>query len=152
MNQVETKNKITVRLLLTSILVVLLSSFLASWIQSSGGRVQVQDIKIPTQNGQWVVADLYKPRSATSENPAPMVVVIPGFQRSKEALANVAIEFSRRGIVAILIDPYAQGFSSASMSRMAALPPYAELTSLEKKQLRPVSRASLIPCLFQATY
>jgi hypothetical protein len=47
-------------------------------------------------------------------------VVIPGFQRSKEALANVAIELSRRGIVAILIDPYAQGFSSASMSRMAA--------------------------------
>jgi hypothetical protein len=40
-----------------------------------------------------------------------LVVVIPGFQRSKEALANVAIELSRRGIVAILIDPYAQGFS-----------------------------------------
>jgi hypothetical protein len=89
-------------------------------VQNSGGRVHVQDIKIPTQNGQWVVADLYKPRTATRENPVPLVVVIPGFQRSKEALANVAIELSRRGIVAILIDPYAQGFSSASMSRMAA--------------------------------
>ncbi len=108
------------RLLLISLLVVFLASFLASMVQNSGGRVHVQDIKIPTQNGQWVVADLYKPYSATSENPAPLVVVIPGFQRSKEALANVAIELSRRGIVAILIDPYAQGFSSASMSRMAA--------------------------------
>ena len=108
------------RLLLTSLLVVFLASFLASQIQNSGGRVHVQDIKIPTQNGQWLVADLYKPRSATRENPAPLVVVIPGFQRSKEALANVAIELSRRGMVAILIDPYAQGFSSASMSRMAA--------------------------------
>ncbi len=120
MSQVDGKNISTVRLLLTSILVVLLSCFLASWIQSSGGRVQVLDIKIPTHNGQWVVADLYKPRSASAENPAPLVVVIPGFQRSKESLANIAIEFSRRGIVAILIDPYAQGFSSASMSRMAA--------------------------------
>jgi len=120
MSQIEAQHKSTVRLLLISIMVVLLSSFLASWIQSSGGQVQVQDIKIPTHNGQWVVADLYKPRSATSENPAPMVVVVPGFQRSKEALANIAIEFSRRGIVAILIDPYAQGFSSASMSRIAA--------------------------------
>lgn len=107
-------------LLLICLLVILLSSFISSNIQTSGGRVQVQDIKIPTHNGQWVVADLYKPRTATSENPAPMVVVIPGFQRSKEALANVAIELSRRGIVAILIDPYAQGFSSASMSRLAA--------------------------------
>jgi hypothetical protein len=108
------------RLLLISLLVVIFSSFVASIIQNSGGRVVVQDIKIPTHNGQWVVADLYKPRSATSENPAPLVVIIPGFQRSKEALANVAIELSRRGIVAILIDPYAQGFSSASMSRLAA--------------------------------
>jgi len=108
------------RLLLLSLLIVLLSSFIASMVQTSGGQVKVQDIKIPTHNGQWVVADLYKPRSVSSENPAPLVVVIPGFQRSKEALANVAIELSRRGIVAILIDPYAQGFSSASMSRMAA--------------------------------
>jgi hypothetical protein len=108
------------RLLFTSLLVVVLASFVASMIQNSGGQVKVQDIKIPTQNGQWVVADLYKPRTATRDNPAPLVVVIPGFQRSKEALANVAIELSRRGIVAILIDPYAQGFSSASMSRIAA--------------------------------
>jgi len=108
------------KLLLISLLVVLLASFIASIIQNSGGRVHVQDIKIPTHNGQWVVADLYKPRSATSENPAPLVVIIPGFQRSKEALSNVAIELSRRGVVAILIDPYAQGFSSASMSRIAA--------------------------------
>ena len=108
------------RLLLIALLVVFFSSLIASQIQTSGGRVDVRDIKIPTQNGQWVVADLFKPRSATSENPAPLVVVIPGFQRSKEALSNIAIELSRRGLVVILIDPYAQGFSSASMSRLAA--------------------------------
>jgi hypothetical protein len=108
------------RLLLISLLVVFIASFIASMVQNSGGSVHVQDIKIPTQNGQWVVADLYKPRTATKETPAPLVVVVPGFQRSKEALANVAIELSRRGVVVILIDPYAQGFSSASMSPRAA--------------------------------
>ena len=116
----ETQKKRSKRLLLISLLVVFFSSFIASQIQTTGGRVDVRDIKIPTQNGQWVVADLYKPVTATSENPAPMVVVIPGFQRSKEALSNIAIELSRRGVVVFLIDPYAQGFSSASMSRMAA--------------------------------
>jgi hypothetical protein len=100
--------------------VVLLTSLGASLVQSSGGRVQVQDIKIPTQNGQWLVADLFKPRSATAENPSPLVIVVPGFQRSKEALSNIAIEFARRGIVAISIDPYAQGGSSSSLSRRAA--------------------------------
>jgi hypothetical protein len=119
-NMTETRKKTSRRLLVVSLLVVWLASSIASLIQTSGGRVDVQDIKIPTHNGQWVVADLYKPDSATSDNPAPLVVVVPGFQRSKEALANVAIELSRRGMVAVLIDPYAQGFSSASMSRMAA--------------------------------
>jgi len=108
------------KLLWTLLSIVLLASTLASQIQSSGGRVQVQDIKIPTQNGQWLVADLFKPRSASSDKPAPLVVVVPGFQRSKESLSNIAIELARRGIVAISIDPYAQGGSSSSMSRMAA--------------------------------
>ena len=108
------------RLLLIMIGIVIFSAFLSSRIQTSGGTVRVSDIKIPTQNGQWVAADLFRPLSATAENPAPLVVVVPGFQRSREALANIAIELSRRGIVVISIDPYAQGRSSSSMSRRAA--------------------------------
>ncbi|MBT3230116.1 MAG: alpha/beta hydrolase [Candidatus Marinimicrobia bacterium] len=108
------------RFLIITLLVIVVSCFLAFRIQTSGGDVNVQSIKMPTQNGQWVVADLFRPKSATKENPAPLVVVIPGFQRSKEALSNVAIELSRRGIVAVSIDPYAQGFSSSSMSPKAA--------------------------------
>jgi hypothetical protein len=106
--------------LLACVAVVMLSSLLASRIQTAGGRVQIQDIRIPTHNGQWVAGDLFRPRSATSEAPAPLVVVVPGFQRSREALSNIAIELARRGIVVISIDPYAQGGSSASLSRIAA--------------------------------
>jgi hypothetical protein len=108
------------RFLLILIAIVLVCGLVASRIQTSGGRVVITDIKIPTQNGQWVMGDLFKPRSATAENPAPLVVVVPGFQRSKEALANIAIELARRGIVVISIDPYAQGRSSSSESRLAA--------------------------------
>ena len=108
------------RLLLILVTFVVIAAFISSRIQTSGGTVRVQDIKIPTQNGQWVAADLFRPLSATAETPAPLVVVVPGFQRSREALANIAIELSRRGIVVISIDPYAQGRSSSSLSRMAA--------------------------------
>ena len=99
---------------------LLASSWGASLVQTSFGDIRVQSIKVPTHNGQWVVADLYRPLSVSSENPAPLVFVVPGFQRGKEALSNVAIELARRDIVAILIDPYAQGGSSASLSRIAA--------------------------------
>jgi acetyl esterase/lipase len=108
------------RFLLSLIAIVLLAGLLSSRIQTAGGRVVITDLKIPTQNGQWVAGDLFKPRSATAESPAPLVVVVPGFQRSREALANIAIELARRGIVVISIDPYAQGRSSSSMSRLAA--------------------------------
>ncbi|WP_148073000.1 poly(ethylene terephthalate) hydrolase family protein [Bythopirellula goksoeyrii] len=107
-------------LLLICLLVVLISSYLASLVQTSGGRVQVQEIKIPTQNGQWIVADLFKPRIATRKNPAPLVVVVPGFQRSKETLSNISLELARRNVVVIAIDPYAQGGSSSSTSRRSA--------------------------------
>ena len=65
------------------------------------GDVQVRDVKIPTQNGQWVAGDLFKPNSATAENPVPFIVVVPGFQRSRESLSNIAIELARRGFVAL---------------------------------------------------
>ncbi len=112
--------KTNTRLLLASVLVIFLASFIASRIQESGGHVQVQDIKIPTQNGQWLAADLFKPKTATNKKPAPLIIVVPGFQRSKEALSNITLELARRGFVTISIDPYAQGGSSASMSKRAA--------------------------------
>lgn len=116
----ESLNHRSNRFLLGLVAFVILCAFLASRVQTAGGDVRVQEIRLPTQNGQWVAADLFRPVSATAENPAPLVVVVPGFQRSREALANTAIELSRRGIVAISIDPYAQGRSSSSTSRMAA--------------------------------
>jgi hypothetical protein len=87
------------RLLLACLVIVVLASWLASQVQTAGGRVQVESIKIPAHNGQWVVADLFKPRSATAES---------------------ALELARRGFVTASIDPYAQGGSSASLSRRAA--------------------------------
>ncbi len=120
MTQNELQKKKSRKLLLYLVFIALISSYLASLVQTSGGRVDIKGITIPTQNGQWVAADLFKPKDATSENKVPLVVVVPGFQRSKESLANISLELARRGIVVISIDPYAQGFSSASMSRRAA--------------------------------
>ena len=96
------------------------SSFLASFIQTSFGKVDIELMNLETPDGQNLVYDLYKPSIATTENQVPFIVVVPGFQRSKEALSNIAIELSRRGFAVALIDPYAQGMSSSSKSRMAA--------------------------------
>mgnify|MGYP001186703731 FL=1 len=108
------------KLFLYCLAVIILSSFFASLIQTSFGKVDVKLMNLETPDGQNLVYDLYKPSIATENDKQPFIVVVPGFQRSKEALSNIAIELSRRGYVVALIDPYAQGMSSSSLSRLAA--------------------------------
>ena len=103
-----------------SFLALLILSFVAYLVQSNFGNTKVSTHTLHSSNNQYVVYDLYKPKSASFINKAPFIVVVPGFQRSKEALSNIAIELSRRGHVVALIDPYAQGMSSSSLSRRAA--------------------------------
>ena len=102
------------------LIVLIISSFLASIVQTNFGKVDITLERLDTENSQYIYYDLYKPKTATAENKAPFIAIIPGFQRSKEALSNIAIELSRRGYVVGLIDPYAQGLSSSSLSRRAA--------------------------------
>ena len=99
---------------------ILFFSFLASLILTSFGNVEVKSLRLDTDKGQYIVYDLFRPKSAKSDSKAPFIAIIPGFQRSKEALSNIAIELSRRGYVVALIDPYAQGLSSSSLSTRAA--------------------------------
>ncbi len=120
MEQVPSPPSTGFKLLVVCVSIVVLASALASSIQNSWGKVKVTSISLPTQNGQWVAADLFRPLSATSTSPAPAVIVVPGFQRSKETQANISLELARRGIVVIAIDPYAQGSSSSSLSTRSA--------------------------------
>tara|TARA_B100000963_G_scaffold290746_1_gene260671 strand:+ start:342 stop:2195 length:1854 start_codon:yes stop_codon:yes gene_type:complete len=99
---------------------IFIFSFLASLIQTNFGNVDIELKKLNTSDGQSLVYDMYKPKIASIENKVPLIIVVPGFQRSKEALSNIAIELSRRGIAVALIDPYSQGMSSSSISRRAA--------------------------------
>ena len=108
------------RLLVVSLALVVIGSLGAFFIKTDFGRVDVTGFTLPTQGGQWVAADLFKPIAATEKEPVPLVVLCPGFERSKETLDSYAIELARRGMAVITIDPYAQGASSASRQRRSA--------------------------------
>lgn len=108
------------KLLIVAFILILFGLTIAAPLTTDFGALDVMKITLPTENGQWVSADLYKPKSATSQNKAPVIVVVPGFQRTRETQTNMGLELARRGIVTIVIDPYAQGDSSASFSTQAA--------------------------------
>lgn len=79
-------------------------------------KTDISEFKLPTDDGQWIEGTVFKPETATSANPAPAVVFVPGFQRTKESHYDIALEIARRGMVCYILDPYNQGDSSASFN------------------------------------
>ena len=113
-------NRRAVRQFFIAFALIVAGSIGANAVKTDFGAVDVSGFTLPTQDGQWVAADIFRPLAASAKNPVPLVVVCPGFERSKETLDSYAIELARRGIAVITIDPYAQGASSASRQRRSA--------------------------------
>ncbi len=95
-------------------MIILMCSLFASLIQNDFGNVDIQTVYLDTRDNQTLAYDIYTPDGVTEDNKAPLVIVISGFQRSRETQGHVSLELARRGFVVISIDPYSQGDSSSS--------------------------------------
>jgi dienelactone hydrolase len=90
---------------------ILGGAFLAHWVQTDGGRVQVSEVRIPADKGVTVAGLLYTPRTATAAHPAPAVLVAHGYINTREMQSPFAIELSRRGYVVLAMDMTGHGYS-----------------------------------------
>jgi pimeloyl-ACP methyl ester carboxylesterase len=99
------------RRLALAVLLILSGSFLAHYIQTSGGSVRIQDVRFAGTNGHMMSALLYIPRSATRQTPAPAVLAVHGYFNSREVQGDFAIEFARRGYVVLALDQTGHGYS-----------------------------------------
>ena len=114
------KKKGMIFYLLLSLGLVFGGAIVGQAINENGYHTKLSSFRIPTDDGQWITGTTFKPDTATSANPAPAVVFVPGFQRSKESHYDIALEIARRGMVCFIIDPYNQGDSSATMNTSAS--------------------------------
>ena len=107
--------------------VIFIASFSAMCFDTSGFSVKISDFTLTSAmthyynngeiNGKKYVYDgdttysvtMYVPNTATEENKAPVVFVLPGFTRTKATMSQYAIELSRRGAVVFTMDPGGQG-------------------------------------------
>ncbi len=110
---------------------IFIFGFCGMLFETSGFSVEVKDFTLTREmteqynegkiNGKdFVITDeaeysatMYKPKTATEENPAAVVFVLPGFTRTKATMAQYCIELSRRGFVVFCMDPGAQGGTTA---------------------------------------
>ena len=99
------------KIFLISLAVFLAGLLLASFISTNGGATQMRRLYVMTDRGVGISLEVYRPVTATRENPAPAVMLIPGGNASVEYMADAGLELARRGIVAIGIEPYTIGRS-----------------------------------------
>ncbi len=97
---------LAVALVLTLLFTALSSAILHNW-----GTIDIFDVELKTTSGNSVVARVYKPNTATAENPAPTVVFTHGLTVNKESYAQYGLELARRGFVVITPDMLNHGDS-----------------------------------------
>jgi hypothetical protein len=107
--------------LVLSLVLVLISAVGASLVQTAGGTVKVKEMYWETSTGVGLSALLFKPDSATAENPAPAIVVSHGRYNNKEMQEGNFVELARRGYVVISIDMYGHGDSDYTLIDTNAL-------------------------------
>ena len=74
----------------------------------NNGEIHGEQYVIENEDSTYAVT-MYVPETATEENPAATVFVLPGFTRTKATMAQYCIELSRRGAVVFCLDPGGQG-------------------------------------------
>ncbi len=94
-----------------SLVLVVLSSIVASAVQTSGYTITVKDMSWETSSGESMSALLYKPNGVSADHKAPAIIVAHGWWNNKEMQDANYVELARRGYVVISIDMYGHGDS-----------------------------------------
>lgn len=118
--------------LIIGLLVIIITSLCGSLTQSAGGTIAVTDLRNETNtgyitqevynedtgetttkevkvSGKVVSGILFKPKSATADNPLPGVVLTHGYLNNRELQLPFAIELARRGFVVLTVDREGHG-------------------------------------------
>ena len=97
--------------LVIALCVCLFSMVAQNILATSGGTVKIHRISLQTASGLTWSGDLYVPKTATAEDPAPAVVLTHGSWKSREVMSTYTMELSRRGYVVFAFDQYGHGES-----------------------------------------
>ena len=108
--------KMSVLLLFVLLAIAAGCMFVADRVQHDNGRVNIEDGVISTGDGD-IAYKLYIPASASTERPAPGVLLLHGYQNDHETNAAYAIELARRGYVALSIDCYGHGATTIGLAK-----------------------------------
>jgi dienelactone hydrolase len=94
-----------------SLVLMVVSSLVASAVQTAAYTVTVKNMSWETPSGASMSALLYKPNGVSVDNKAPGIIVSHGWWNNKEMQSSNYVELARRGYVVMSIDMYGHGDS-----------------------------------------
>lgn len=86
------------------VFVLLLSLVLIVGTDTAWGKVETTKLNLTSADGDQVSAMLYKPKSASAENPVPLAMICHGGNDMLEQMGAYALELARRGYAVITWD------------------------------------------------
>lgn len=119
------------------IAVMFLSAYFGHIVATDNGKVKLSEVSFYGSKDNVVNALLFVPKSATSENPAPGVILAYGGAGLKDFMVNTAIELARRGIVAMPVDTAGNGYTEGTTSNVGidAITYLRNLTYIDKDNI-----------------
>jgi predicted acyl esterase len=98
-------------MLALSLLLCFIGALGAGLVKSNGDSVTVKELRWETPSGRMLAGQLFIPKNAGKDTPAPAIVCAHGWMLNREYQDEDYIEFSRRGYVVLSIDMYGHGYS-----------------------------------------
>mgnify|MGYP004642759083 CR=1 FL=1 len=95
-----------------SIIILLASAWSAHAVESGFGMIDVSRVYFYNESGDQLSGILYRPKTATAENPAPAIVTAHGNNGYTGAMTSYNIELSRRGYVVLAFEMEGHGQSA----------------------------------------
>lgn len=99
-----------------SLWIILLSVFLigagiSRYLETDSGNILIHDIDVESYEAFLYGGRLFRPLQASSMNQRPSVLLIPGVTGDRYTCDHIAMEFARRGFVALTIEDFSQGMT-----------------------------------------
>jgi pimeloyl-ACP methyl ester carboxylesterase len=96
--------------------VVAISALMAFAIERDWGNVDVSVVRLESANGDVIVAKLFRPVTATADNPLPAILNMHGYQNDKDVQDSFSIELARRGFIVLAPDAAGHGDSEGGIN------------------------------------
>ncbi len=104
-------NKSKLKTLWLFVVIILVSSLLASLLSHNFGKVDIKTVRFDGSRGAIIDATLYTPFGMSPDAQLPAIVITHGAGVAKGIMAGIAEELARRGFVVLNVSGYGAGAS-----------------------------------------